>query len=220
MPAESARWVKWTLITSPSPPAAVAGFLIWTPAAPRRMMGGMRKLPKAKTPRAAADAPPRDPNLPHWLLADQRWDALPEEIRQAAPRILAPAYRRFVLDAPDELERSVGLSLVHLMWLELCGQLQMTEATADPTSLAAVLQNPDDLIDRHLRLVATKCQTTELLAKLRIMREMFDRQPAALDALPAPPVFNPQPPNPNPITTVAIPEFPIPAPSIDEPESV
>ena len=160
------------------------------------MIVDMRKSQKTKTPKettrrrktrtAAPDnvAAPRDPDVPYWLPADSRWDHLPEEIRQAVPRILTPAYRRFVLDAPGELERSMGLTLVHLMWLELCGQVQMAVAAADPNALAAILQNPDDLIDRHLHLVATKCQTAELLVKLRIMSEMLDR-PAPARASPA-----------------------------------
>ena len=80
----------------------------------------------------------------------------------------------------------MGLTLVHLMWLELCGHVQLAVAAADPNALAAILQDPDDMIDRHLHLVATKCQTAELLVKLRIMSEMLDRPVPAAPQLPSP----------------------------------
>lgn len=118
----------------------------------------------------------------------ETWQHLPDGVRQAVSRVLAPAYRRFVLDAPGELERSVGLTLVHLMWLEVCDHVRLAEAAADPTSLAAVLSNPEEMIGRHLHLAASKCRAAELLTKLRMVREAFEPPPAA--ALPAPaPLF-------------------------------
>jgi hypothetical protein len=163
---------------------------------PTRMLLNMRKPSPSKNPRTARKPKPkpkrkrapieaRDPDAPHWLPGGQQWKQIPKELRSAVVKILTPAYHRFVVDAPGELERSVGLTLVHLTWLELCGQLQMASAVSDPTSAAAILQDPDDLIDRHLRLVTTKCQTSELLMKLRIMSEMFPRHPAVA-SLPAP----------------------------------
>jgi hypothetical protein len=165
-----------------------------SPAA-ERMMLGMCKTPRpqkplpAGEPLDAAQPEPRrnrphphddvpiqpDPDVPHWVPTGDRWNGLPEEIRRAVPRILAPAYRRFVLDAPGELERSVGLTLVHLMWLEVCDQVYMAIATADPTSLDAILKNPEEMIDRHLNLVTAKCQTAELLVKLRLVSEALER---------------------------------------------
>ena len=102
------------------------------------------------------------------------------------PRILTPAYRRFVLDAPGELERSIGLTLVHLMWLEVCDQIHLATATADPSSLDAILKNPEDMIDRHLHLVTAKCQTAELLVKLRLVTEAIQRPPTTAPSLPSP----------------------------------
>ena len=122
---------------------------------------------------ASNAAVPRNPDAPHWIPAGNRWNEMPEKIRQAVSRILAPAYRRFVLDAPGELERSIGLTLVHLMWLEVCDQVKMAVVGADPNSLDAVLSSPENMIDRHLRLTTVKCQTAELLMKLRMLGEML-----------------------------------------------
>jgi hypothetical protein len=101
---------------------------------------------------------------------------MPETIRRAVPKILAPAYRRFVLDAPGELERSVGLTLVHLMRLEICDQVQMAVLGADPQSLDAILNDPESMIERHLRLASVKCQTAKLLLKLRMADQMLPQQ--------------------------------------------
>jgi hypothetical protein len=118
---------------------------------------------------------------------------LTQELRQAVPRILAPAYRQFVLDAPGELERSIGLTLVHLIWLELCGQVQLAVVAADPSSLDAILQDPGEMIDRHLRLATIKCQTAELLVKLRVVNEALDRPQRTLVPALAPPADLTQP---------------------------
>jgi hypothetical protein len=127
------------------------------------------------------------PDAPYWLPMGKRWQGLPENTRQAALRLIVPAYRRIVLEARDELERSVGVTLVHLMWLEVCGQIQLGVITADPQSLEAVLSDPEQLIDRHLRLTTIKCQTAELLMKLRIVTALPRDSASPLPALPPPP---------------------------------
>jgi len=72
-----------------------------------------RKAPRRrKAPPAEDVVAPPGPDAPHWIPTDESWQKLPERIREAVPRILAPAYRRFVLDAPGELERSIGLTLM------------------------------------------------------------------------------------------------------------
>lgn len=124
----------------------------------------------------AESLPEHDPDLPHWLPVDDDWHGLPKSVRQAVPQILTPAYRRFVLEAPGELERSFGLTLVHLMWLELCDQAKLV-AAADPNSLDAVLGNVEQLTERHLHLVSAKCQTAELLVKLRLLGETLGADP-------------------------------------------
>ncbi|MBU4270717.1 MAG: hypothetical protein KKA28_02455 [Planctomycetes bacterium] len=137
------------------------------PAKPKRTVCRRKSRPAGDVPVPAA------PDVPHWLSADGCWIKMPEDMRQMVSRILTPAYRRFVLDAPGELERSVGMTMVHLMWLELCGQVQLGMVVADPKSLEAILGNPEDMIDRHLRLTMTKCQTAELLLKLQMVKGML-----------------------------------------------
>ncbi len=138
-------------------------------------------MPKRKRPKKKPPPPPatsqHGPDLPYWLPSGDYWDGLPREIRDAVPRVLAPAYRKFVLDAPGELERSLGLTLVHLIWLEVCDHVRMAVATADPLSLAATLNDPDAMIARHLNLITAKCQTAELLVKLRLVTDTLNAPP-------------------------------------------
>ena len=144
---------------------------------PKRPARRKSLAPRHQTP------PEHDPNLPHWLPVGDDWDGLPKSVRQAVPQILAPAYRRFVLEAPGELERSFGLTLVHLMWLELCDQAKLVAAT-DPNSLDAVLGNAEQLTERHLHLVSAKCQTAELLVKLRLLTKPWRPARSAVGQVP------------------------------------
>jgi hypothetical protein len=176
-----------------------------------------RKPTKRRSlPAPPVAAPPADADaLPHWLPTGDRWNDLPEAVRLAVPRLVLPAYRQFVLDAPDELQRSIGLTLVHLLWLELCDQARLTEVVANPTCLAAVLNNPEQMIDRHLNLVAAKSQTSELLVKLRLVTEALARSPAP--SLPGGQTFLsvPSVPSVPSISSVpSLPSVPSPTPSV------
>jgi hypothetical protein len=55
--------------------------------------------------------PEHEPSLPPWLPVGRRFDELPEAIRQAVPGVIAPAYRQFVLHAPDESQRNQDPSI-------------------------------------------------------------------------------------------------------------
>jgi hypothetical protein len=141
-----------------------------------------RRKRQKEVPAPLPAASQHGPDLPYWLPSGDYWDGLPREIRDAVPRILGPAYRKFVLEAGGELERSLGLTLVHLIWLEVCDHVRMALAAADSLSLAAALNDPDAMIARHLNLITAKCQTAELLVKLRLVTEALNAPPA----LPAP----------------------------------
>jgi hypothetical protein len=112
-------------------------------------------------------------------MAGDFWEDLPEDMREPA-RILPQIYRHFVLEARNQLERSVGATLVHLTWLELCGQVRLAQAMANPNSPEAILDSPEQMIDRHLRLAKAKCQTVALLAKLKAIHNSLACSPAAL----------------------------------------
>jgi hypothetical protein len=122
---------------------------------------------RSRKSRPGRPAPELPPDLPPWLPSGDAWARLPQEIREPALRLLPPAYRHFVLDAPDDLQRSVGEALVTLTWMELCGQVRLAQLLADPDSVVAILEDPDELTARHLRLVKAKCRSATLLVRMK-----------------------------------------------------
>ena len=135
---------------------------------------------------------------PCWLPGGGLWRRLPEGVRRAVRELLEPAYERLVRRAPGELERSAGVTLVHLMWLELCDQARLAEVIADRQSAVAIVEQPEEWIARHLHLVAAKNSTAELLLKLSIVREGLSRGAGApqlgIPALPGTPRSTDVPP--------------------------
>ncbi len=138
----------------------------------RAAVGG----PARTAPLVPHDTPPDNLGLPDWLPVA----ALPPLARPAAAAVAA-AYRRFVLEASDELARAVGASMVQLMWLDLVNQGRLAAALADPGGVEAILHDTEHLTDRSLELVAAKSETAELLLKIRVTDDMVKR----LAALPA-----------------------------------
>jgi hypothetical protein len=62
-----------------------------------------RKSKRGDRPRSRQPPVERDPDIPHWFSAGSGWEKLPQEIREAVSRFIAPAYRRFVLEVPSEI---------------------------------------------------------------------------------------------------------------------
>jgi len=112
-----------------------------------------------------------EPQRPYWLPRGAFWDRVPEGVQEAAEEILGPAYRELVENAPTELERMAGVTVVHLAWLEICDQLQLAENVSDRQSIASILSDPDEMIARHLQLVYAKSKATVLLMGLRLARQ-------------------------------------------------
>ena len=116
-------------------------------------------IPKPSTPKASPNG------MPYWLPRHPEGKALPPGIRRAVVAVLRPLYKDLVLNAPDELERSTGLTIVHLAWLEVCDQIAMAGQATDPNSILAVVDDFRQRVNRHLELVDTKCRATELLMR-------------------------------------------------------
>jgi hypothetical protein len=142
-----------------------------TPPAPARPRS--KKCPSSQllaelvaSNRAIRPAQPQ-PEAPYWLPEGEFWDHLSPATKRAAVEILEPAYQQLVVEAPSALVRSTGTTLVHLMWLEICGQLRMSQAVANPDSLDAIIQRPEQLVAEHLRLIGVKNDTAELLMKMQ-----------------------------------------------------
>jgi hypothetical protein len=124
-------------------------------------------------------------DAPFWLAA--RYERLSSGLKTAVAEILVPAYRRLVLNAAEGVEQTIGMSLVHAMWMELCEQSALADVIAESDTVMALVNDREEKIGAHLKLVAAKAELAQLLGRLRAMRRFFeeDRDRRSL-ALPAP----------------------------------
>ena len=111
--------------------------------------------------------------MPAWVPEDVDFDKMPEAVRQAVAEIIEPAYRQLVTEAADPLERSVGVTLVHLMWLEILEQYETNQEYLK-TSILNVPQDRFATIDQHLRTLHTKVKVGYFLTRLREMRRQSE----------------------------------------------
>ncbi|MBN2580559.1 MAG: hypothetical protein JXB10_16360 [Pirellulales bacterium] len=119
---------------------------------------------------ALADGP-RDPKQPLWAPEGRDLDFVPIEIQQAADEIIKPIYEQFVVNAPEGLEKSLGLTLCHLLWLEVLDQFDLKR---EYTRLDAVLglgKNRESIIAQHIRLIDSKVRIGYFLVRLRELRK-------------------------------------------------
>jgi hypothetical protein len=130
-----------------------------------------RQDASAEAPRISPAVAEPDDEAPYWLPRGDSWHRLSEPIRRAVHQRILPMWKELVDSAADELERSAAATLVHLSWLEMCGQVELEEARADSDPLTTKLLDPERLIARHLQLLAAKQRSAELLRKLRLARE-------------------------------------------------
>jgi hypothetical protein len=76
------------------------------------------------------------------------------------------------------LERSTGLSVVYLLWMEIIDHLEVhvpVDCRTDPAGLLA--DRRARTLEHHLRLVHAKLKATELLVRLKDFKQQWS--PAA-----------------------------------------
>ena len=108
---------------------------------------------------------PNDPPLPLWAERDVAFKKLSPDQQQTLRQIVCPLYQQFVLQPHDPLERSCGISVIHLIWSELLKQC----------ALASLDYSRDDYSETRrgqqfaelFQLLNAKCQLSTLLIQLR-----------------------------------------------------
>ena len=137
--------------------------------------------------RPAGVPQPRDPGLPPWLPDGSTLDIIPAGLRDAVVQLVNPAYRQFVLEASDALERMIGFSLVHLLWLEILEQFEMRREYQDVTAVLGLAAGTEGAINDHLRLIDAKLRAGSFLVRLRELRHRWGGSTQSLLAALAPP---------------------------------
>jgi len=104
---------------------------------------------------AMADGP-RDPAQPLWVPEGIDLSYVPVEVRQAVAEVIQPVYEQYVVGADDGLEKSLGLTLTHLLWLEVLEQFDLKREYTQVQAVLGITGNREQLMARHLRLIDSK----------------------------------------------------------------
>ena len=120
---------------------------------------------------------------PYWVPDGVSFDSLPEELKIAIAGIVNPAYQELVVSASSGLEQSTGLTIVHLLWLEILDQIELGKGVAQNSDAPDTLKHRETMIARHLRLVGAKNKTSNFLLRLHDFRQKWGSFPAQQDPL-------------------------------------
>jgi hypothetical protein len=149
----------------------------------REAVKKIKKPKKQKLP--AQPVEPRPQNLPPWAPHGEDLNRIPPEVQQAVADLVQPMYEQFVLNAPGGLEKSLGVTITHLLWLEILDQFDIKRDYLQFESVLNVTYNRPETIDRLLRLIDAKLRISYFLVRLK---ELRSRLPA--ETLPAHPLPN------------------------------
>jgi hypothetical protein len=170
------------------------------PARPRDPTAGLPARPclfvqERRSTETALEARrgPGDITTPPWAPAGSDLSHVPDEIRLAVAELIQPFYEEHVGASDDPIERSLGMTVAHLLWLEI---LEQFDQKRQYTQIESVLGIPGDrqaIIDRHLRLIGTKVRVGEFLLRMRDRRARLGEPqrriatalPESMDAAPA-----------------------------------
>jgi hypothetical protein len=120
---------------------------------------------------------------PRWIPPGVDFYSFPPEIQSAIVDIVNPVYKQLVADAADCLEKSTGLTIVYLLWMEIINQHQLGQQyRTDP--MLCTLGDYRDTFNQQLQLVDSKAKTSFVLVRLRELRQnhVLSTYPLALPA--------------------------------------
>ena len=120
---------------------------------------------------------------PFWVPDGVSLDSLAEELKIAIAGVINPAYHELVVSASSGLEQSTGLTIVHLLWLEVLDQIELGKGVAQNSDEPDTSKHRETMIARHLRLVGAKNKTSNFLLRLHEFRQKWGSFPATQDPL-------------------------------------
>jgi hypothetical protein len=117
----------------------------------------------ASTPPPSTSSGPR----PLWIPPGLKFDALAPALQGAIKDIVDPAYDELVLQAQTALERSSGLTYVHLLWLELVEQIDLGKDMSQTLPLGEGTGAHQEKMLRHMRLISQKDKVAKFLLEVQ-----------------------------------------------------
>ena len=112
---------------------------------------------------------------PYFVPQGINFDELPQQVRATFEAVVAPSYRELVLEVESSLAKSVGITLVFLLAVEVLEQFQLAQQmdfTASSTGGGRA--DRDRVIDRYLRIVGAKQKAERFLLRLHDLRARND----------------------------------------------
>ena len=146
----------------------------------------MPKRPAPKKKRRAKPKPPPGPPAPLWVPNDVDLELFPDEVRQAITQIIQPVYERFVIASEDPLEKSLGVTVTHLLWLEILQQADLKREYSEITAVLGTQKDHGRDIDQHLRIIESKVKVGYLLTRIRELRHRSNQRSSVFAAVPDP----------------------------------
>ncbi len=129
-------------------------------------MSPPRSTRRAAVPSKPARAPRRSKRSPEpWLPPGFAIDHATSAVREAIANVVQPIYDELVTGQPRALERSMGMSIVQLLCLELLEHANIG-ATNPDDPLANALRTQDP-IEVYFRLVDMKLRASQMLLRVR-----------------------------------------------------
>ncbi len=148
-----------------------------------------RRCPRRRKPseRRPPSLPEPGPDAPYWLPRGESWKQLPPLVQSAVQQVLLPLWNQLLRESAGPLDRSIAVSFVHLVWLELCDHINIGEVVGNRDSLWSRIADIDGMIHKHLGLLEAKNRTSQLLAKVRFAETVRAQQQdsAATPRIPA-----------------------------------
>jgi hypothetical protein len=119
---------------------------------------------------------PEDPK-PYFIPPGMQFDKLPPELQAAIRAIVDPNYEEMVLKAEAGVERSAGMSVSFLEYLEVLCQMELSHSLAELDSDFRLSREQHEKIGKCLRLKAAKDNGLKLIQRMREFRAR--RRPCA-----------------------------------------
>lgn len=144
-----------------------------------RLSNGSDEPPRHSAEKARSRKKKKRPYVrdsePHWMPRGVNRKLLPREVRADIATLVNPIYEELVLNAKSALAKSTGLTIVHLLWLEILDQINLSPQSdeedfeVDFLSQSAFNTRKRE-IERHLRLVHSKLKASELWLRIEQLR--------------------------------------------------
>jgi len=119
---------------------------------------------KAKDSENKTDRP--DDARPYWVPDGVRLEDMPAELQATIAAVINPVYSDLVLGSKDGLEKSTGVTVCHLLWLEVLSQFELGRLVSVTDSDSSDDER-QEAIAKHIRLAQSKLKASGLLLRLR-----------------------------------------------------